>query len=290
MATSPPLAPIRLIAIDIDGTLLNSDGQIPRANHLAIDKAIQHGVEVVLATGRTFHHARPIAQRLDQPLILMVSNGALVKTHDGNTLATRSIPRHLATELIAGTRPVREGAAAIFDRSDATQYVWECIDWSHPHRAWYYERNRIYMTEAQNLVETVATSSDEPVQIAFTGSVEEMRTLAEHVRALPLAQDLTLTLTEYEARNFSLFDVTASGCSKGTTLAEWTRQRGLRPVNVMAIGDNLNDRDMLSFAGYPMVMGNAVPALKQHGWPETTGHDEQGVALAIERLVLNRAR
>ena len=68
MATSPPLAPIRLIAIDIDGTLLNSDGQIPRANHLAIDKAIQHGVEVVLATGRTFHHARPIAQRLDQPL------------------------------------------------------------------------------------------------------------------------------------------------------------------------------------------------------------------------------
>ena len=290
MARSLPPAPIRLIALDIDGTLLNSNGKIPHANHQAIDRAIQRGVEVVLATGRTFHHARPIAQRLDLPLVLMVSNGALVKTHDGETLAIRSIPRHFATELIARTRPVREGAAVIFDRSDATQYVWECIDWSHPHRAWYYERNHIYMTEAQDLERTVTTSSDEPVQIAFTGGVEEMRTLASRVRHLPLAQHLTLTLTEYEARNFSLFDVTASGCSKGATLAEWTQRRGLRPVNVMAIGDNLNDRDMLRFAGHPIVMGNAVPALKEHGWPETTGHDEHGVAQAIERLVLNRIR
>ena len=54
----------------------------------------------------------------------------------------------------------------------------------------------------------------------------------------------------------------------------------------MAVGDNLNDRDMLAFAGHPVVMGNAVPELRQAGWPTTTSHDKAGLALAITALVL----
>ena len=137
---------VRLIAVDIDGTLLDSSGRVPDANRQAIHAAISRGVEVVLATGRTFHHARPIAGQLGAAVILIVSNGALVKTADGGTLATRFIPRQLARDLIVATRPVRGGAALIFDRPDARQYVYERIDWSHPQRRWYYERNHAYMT------------------------------------------------------------------------------------------------------------------------------------------------
>lgn len=278
---------VRLIAIDIDGTLLDSSGHLPDANRRAIHAAVTRGVEVVLATGRTFHHARPIAAKLDAALTLIVSNGALVKTSEGGTLATRLIPRHLARDLIVDTRPVRGGAAIIFDRPDAGQYVYERIDWSHPQRRWYYERNHVYMTETAPL----ETALDEaPVQVAFTGGVGEMRVLADHVRGLPSARHLTLTLTEYEDRDFSLFDVTAQGCSKGTTLADWAARREVRPADVMAVGDNLNDLDMLDFAGHPVVMGNAVPELKRRGWPLTAGHDEHGLAQAIETQVLGPQR
>ena len=278
---------VRLIAIDIDGTLLDSSGRLPDGNRRAIHAAVTRGVEVVLATGRTFHHARPIAAKLGAALTLIVSNGALVKTPEGGTLATRLIPRDLAKDLIVATRPVRGGAALIFDRPDAGQYVYERVDWAHPQRRWYYERNHMYMTETAPLETALG---EDPVQVAFTGGVDEMRTLADHVRDLPNARQLTLTLTEYEDRDFSLFDVTAHGCSKGTTLADWAARREVRPAEVMAVGDNLNDQDMLEFAGHPVVMGNAVPALKQRGWPLTAGHDDNGLAHAIETRVLGTRR
>ncbi len=276
-------ATIRLIAIDIDGTLLDGTGRLLDANRQAIHAAVACGVEVVLATGRSFHHARPVAEQLGATVVLILNNGALVKTPDGDTLATRLIPRHLAADLIVSTRQVRTGAALIFDRPDAKQYVYERIDWSHPQRRWYYERNRVCMTATSQL-ETAL--DEEAVQVAFTGSVDEMRALARHVRELPCARHLTLTLTEYEDRDFSLFDVTADGCSKGATLADWATRRQVRPAEVMAVGDNLNDRDMLEFAGHPVVMGNAVPGLKRLGWPLTANHDEAGLALAIEARVL----
>jgi Cof subfamily protein (haloacid dehalogenase superfamily) len=274
---------VRLIAIDIDGTLLDSNGRLPDANRRAIHAAVTRGVEVVLATGRTFHHARPIAAKLGAAVTLIVSNGALVKTSEGGTLATRFIPRHLARDLIVATRPVRSGAAIIFDRPDTGQYVYERIDWAHPQRRWYYERYHRYMTETSPL-ETAL--NEEPVQVAFNGGVDEMRALADHVRDLPSARHLTLTLTEYEDRDFSLFDVTAHDCSKGATLAAWAARREVRPAEVMAVGDNLNDQDMLEFAGHPVVMGNAVAELKRRGWPLTAGHDENGLAQAIETRVL----
>ena len=292
VSTTPPQSAgtVRLIAVDIDGTLLDSAGKLPDANRRAIHAAVTRGVDVVLATGRSFHHARPIAERLGAAVVLIVSNGALVKTADGDTLATRHVPRHLARELIVSTRPVREGAALIFDRTDARQYVYERIDWTHPQRQWYYERNRAYMTEAQALETELVDEAEaeaEAVQVAFTGGVDQMRALADHVRGLPCARQLTLTLTEYEDRDFSLFDVTAHGCSKGATLADWAARRDVSPTEVMAVGDNLNDRDMLEFAGHPVVMANAVPELKRRGWPITAGHDEAGLAQAIQTRVLD---
>ena len=78
----------------------------------------------------------------------------------------------------------------------------------------------------------------------------------------------------------------AAGCTKGATLAAWARRRGYVPDEVMALGDNLNDLEMLEAAGLPVVMGNAVPALLARGWPITATNDEAGVADAIHRYVL----
>jgi hydroxymethylpyrimidine pyrophosphatase-like HAD family hydrolase len=86
-----------------------------------------------------------------------------------------------------------------------------------------------------------------------------------------------------------MIDVINPVCSKGSSLAEWAAVRGFVREEVMAIGDNHNDLEMLSFAGIPVVMGNGVPELKKFGWHETASNDENGVAHAIEHFALREA-
>ena len=117
-----------------------------------------------------------------------------------------------------------------------------------------------------------------------------MRELVALVRALEVAGSVALAVTEYEQRDFSLVDVNRAGCTKGATLAEWAARQGLAPAEVMAVGDNFNDREMLEFAGVPVVMANAVEPLKQLGWPVTLDNDRGGVAAAIERFAVPGAK
>jgi len=123
--------------------------------------------------------------------------------------------------------------------------------------------------------------------VMFNGSVAPMRGLVDLLRALPSSAGFTVAVTEYLERDISLVDVLPAGCTKGSTLAEWARRRGYEREEVMALGDNLNDMEMLEAAGLPVVMGNAVPALRARGWPMTASHDDAGVGRAIETYVLS---
>ena len=274
---------IRLIAVDIDGTLLDNQGQIPAVNRAAIREALEANIDIVLVTGRAFHHAQPVAEALSERLVMILNNGALVKHATGKTIEQTLLDRELAREIIRTTRSEREGAALIFDRSDKQQYVFEGIDWNNPNRRHYYELHQQSMTEVEVLEEFV---TEPPIQVTFNGSVADMRHLDAHLRALPIASRITITRTEYEARNFTLLDITAQGCSKGSALSFWTSTCGVHRNEVMAVGDNLNDREMLEFAGQPIVMGNAVPELKRYGWLMTGENDEGGLAEAIRSIAL----
>ena len=120
----------------------------------------------------------------------------------------------------------------------------------------------------------------------FTGSVEQSREVERFLRLLPFSSEFSLAVTLYTERDFGLVDVLPPGCSKGATLAEWVRLRGWSREAVMAIGDNLNDREMLEYAGLPVIMGNSVPELKILGWNQTLSNDEGGVAAAIHAYAL----
>src|SRR6476646_4401559 len=95
----------------------------------------------------------------------------------------------------------------------------------------------------------------------FNGAVAPMRALVAALRASDAAAEFAVAVTEYEHRDFALVDVNAAGCSKGSTLARWTASRGISREEVFAAGDNLNDVEMLAFAGTAVMMGNASPAL-----------------------------
>ena len=104
---------------------------------------------------------------------------------------------------------------------------------------------------------------------------------------MPIAAQFAVAITEYERRDFSLVDVNGAGCSKGTTLGRWVASRGLCAEEVMAVGDNLNDVEMLDFAGTAVVMGNATDALKARGYRLTGTNDAGGLATAIRELALH---
>jgi hydroxymethylpyrimidine pyrophosphatase-like HAD family hydrolase len=93
--------------------------------------------------------------------------------------------------------------------------------------------------------------------------------------------------TEYPQRDFALLDTIRAECSKGAALEYWSRARGIHAKEIMAIGDNYNDLEMLRFAGVPVVMGNADECLRAQGWPVTLDCDSSGVAAAIRKYALS---
>ena len=116
-----------------------------------------------------------------------------------------------------------------------------------------------------------------------------MREAEARLRGAAFAEEFRLAVTAYEQKDFAMIDVIPPGCSKGSTLAEWATLRGIAREEILAIGDNHNDLEMLSFAGIPVVMGNSVAELKTYGWHETGSNDENGVASAIEKFALREA-
>jgi Cof subfamily protein (haloacid dehalogenase superfamily) len=274
---------IRFIALDIDGTLLNSRFEVSQANQAVIAEATRRGIEVALVTGRRYDFAMPVARQIESPLTMIVNNGALVRTKDGKTLLRHLLPRQTARKVLQATEPWKRAAAVVFDRVQANQVMLESIDWDDPARGAYFRRNREYMAEAKPLESCL---EEDPLQVMFTGSVALVREAEKALRGVQFGEEFTLAATVYEDRDFSMLDVICRGVTKGATLAEWTGKRGVAPEEILAIGDNHNDMEMLSFAGIPVVMGNCVPELRERGWHMTGSCDEDGVAAAIERFVL----
>ena len=277
---------VRLIALDIDGTLLDSRWQLPEANRAAIAEATRRGIEVALVTGRRYDFAMPVAHKLDSPLTMIVNNGALIRSDDGRTHLRHLLPQGIALQVLELTRPWREGAAVIFDRPLENQLMLEGLDPGDSMRYAYYSRNKEFIGIA-NPLETCLT--EDPIQVMLSGKVAPMRDAEAALRAATFAEDFALAMTSYESKDFAMIDVINPVCSKGSSLAEWAALRGFAREEVMAIGDNHNDLEMLSFAGIPVVMGNSVPALKTYGWHETGTNDENGVASAIEHFALREA-
>lgn len=298
---------IRLLALDIDGTLLDSTGHLPPANREAIARAIDAGVEVALATGRRYDFARFVFEQLPAPLTLILSNGAVVKRHDGETLMRRLLPRDIARQILEAVPHHRHEAAVTFDRPREAQIIYQSIDWNHPRHAKFFEVNRPYLAEVDPLEDCL---TEDPVQIMFTGTCGDMRDLFNELRhaakpdvgacgtsgsKLAAVVDespdhrYSVALTEYSHRDFSLVDVLQAGCSKGATLRDWAHERGYARDEVMAVGDNLNDLEMLEFAGRAVIMGNAIADLQNRGWARTGSNDEAGVAQAVETFILRAA-
>jgi len=274
--------PIRLIAIDIDGTLLDSKVEISQANLNALRRAHEAGVEIVLGTGRRHMFALPIAESLGFELWLISSNGAVTRSTRGERFHQDLLPRKTAIKLCHAMRAYRNYTVLTFDRESKGAIVCENHEQLYGVIQRWMEKNAAYI-EYVSPIEKALT--EDPIQAMFCGPIELMQLAQEQLLACDFAAEFTLLRTQYEARNLCIVDILNAGCSKGHALERWAKCRGFDRSEVMAIGDNYNDIEMLTFAGHPVIMGNASDDLKQNGWTVTLHNDESGVAAAIEQAL-----
>ena len=220
---------MRFIALDIDGTLLDSSSALPAANRRAVEVATERGIEVALVTGRRFDFALPIARQIPCALTMIVNNGALVKSKDGVTYFRKLLDRRTAAEVLSQMPAAfRNGAAVVFDRRRANQVIYERIDWEDPRRQAYFLRNREFIAQVCPLENCL---TEDPIQVMYSGSVENMRRAEAELRRMQSSAavaNFSLAVTFYEDRDFGMVDVIHPRCSKGSTLAEWTALRGIR--------------------------------------------------------------
>ena len=284
---------IKLLALDLDGTLLNSRGEISEKNLQAIRRAEEKGVLVTIATGRRFRDARPVGLEAELNAPLITHNGALTKY--AQTLETVNVSILNQTEARKVLRVGRDFCAdamlscdprglglLLYDSvSEENVPLQKYIAWSR----------RLHGDEAENAIRHVSSLEDclpevEIVHVSFSGACAPMEEL-QNALEKELNGAVKVLATVYSAQNFTLLDILHAEASKGYGLRKFAEYRNIEREEIMVVGDNFNDLEMLEFAGTPVVMGNASPALLENPKYRTTlSNDESGVAAAIERFIL----
>jgi Cof subfamily protein (haloacid dehalogenase superfamily) len=283
---------IRLLALDLDGTLLNSLGELSERNALAIAGARAAGVRVALVTGRRFRDARPLALKLGLDVPVVSHNGALTKhAHSLETVNASLLPLPTAREVLRVGRAYRADPLVSDDAEGAGVLVYDHLRDTHGPVAEYIEwSRRIHGDEAERAILHVPSLEDyldhAPVHITFSGTFSEIERLSVVFDA-ELGASVKLMTTLYSSIDFGLVDVIHPDVSKGTGLAAVAAEHKLTPAEVMAVGDNHNDVEMLEFAGTRVAVANAEPrVLSLEGIHVTGSNDDDGVAVAIEKFIL----
>ena len=285
---------IKLLALDLDGTLLNSRGKISAENKLAIRQAEEKGVLVTIATGRRFRDARPVAMEIGFNAPIVTHNGALLKfaesleTVEFSLLQTETVREILRVgketggDALVSVDP-RGLGTLLYDRvSDENLPLRKYIAWS---KTLHGDEAEESVRHVENLVNILDES--EIVHVSFSGVC---RAMAEMQKILEdeLKDSVNILATIYPQLDFTLLDILPPDASKGIGVEKLAELHGFTHENVMVCGDNFNDLEMLEYAGTAVVMGNASPELQEREEFQTTlSNDENGVAVAIEKFILS---
>jgi len=268
----------KLVALDLDGTVVGPDLTIDRAVLEAIAAARRSGVVVTIATGRVFQAALPFVELLgvNAPFICF-QGGAVRDQRTGAAVFEHCLPADPARRLIEmllseGAYPV----AAIGDRLFVAHMSHEFDIYEH-----YDVSAREQAVVAPNLAEIVALTP--PLKVLFAG---QPAVVAGHLEVLEAVFGGELDFV----RSHEFFgEATAPGVNKGSALAALARHLGIPREQTLAIGDERNDIEMLQWAGLGLAMGNASHVVKEAADVVLPSVAEAGVAWALERYVLNHA-
>ncbi len=277
--------PIKLLALDIDGTLLTPRGEITPRTRVAIDEAIEKGVHIVLVTGRRFGSAYLVLQEFGLDVPLISHNGALNKdTRTFETIELHSLDNATSRDIILTARKYGADMICCSDEPRGLgKIVVEGVSQSNQTLIRYLNKYRDSVMEVPDLLDFVIEPT---IQIMFSGHCAQMELFADQLLAV-MGERIRLFKTRYSQYDITIIDAVSSRASKGDSLSRIAYQRGIAREDVMAIGDNHNDLTMLEYAGLGIVMANAEADLKDLGFAVTSSNEEDGVAKAIERYIIS---
>ena len=284
---------IKLLALDLDGTLLNSRGEVTNENRKAIRAAEERGVLVTIATGRRFRDGRPLGLELELNAPLVTHNGALLKYADSlKTVAASLLAVETTLEIIRVGKEFGGDALISVDPHGKGTLLYDRVSENNfPLQKYIHWARSVHGPEADEAVThvddlSVEISRHEVIHVSFSGGCVRMEEMVEVLKN-ELGDTVTILSTVYPRRDFTLIDILPPDASKGKGVERLAILNQLDPAEVMVIGDNFNDIEMLEFAGVPVVMGNADPSLLERSeFYTTVSNDESGVSVAIERFIL----
>jgi hydroxymethylpyrimidine pyrophosphatase-like HAD family hydrolase len=299
----------RLIAIDVDGTLLHSDGHVSERNLAALHAAEAQGIEIAIATGRRHCYAMRVLRELDRPasMPLISSNGTVIRTFGSELLHRTHMPVETARWVCEHVREFRGTLVLTFDKvlangeDERGALVCEGVDELNASISRWIEVNEPYMEFVSPIEQSLEYAA--PIQMMLCGPIDRMREAEAHLLSDPRVTnvdgecwpgiEVTLHRTEYPHRDLCIVDILPSGCSKASALLHLAELRGIDASEILAIGDNWNDMPMLQMAGRAAVMANAPEELRvlaaERGWMIAPSNDDDGVAAVIEATLVTHA-
>ncbi len=271
-----PLSPkpdIRLLAIDLDETMLTTEKTISPRTKAAIIEARSQGVVVTIATGRMYISALPYAQELEINVPLITYQGALIITTEGQVLTHKTLSPSLSQELVDFLKPYGHHVNLYMGHE---MY----IEKDSPEVRKYQEQTRVYLNIIPEFKSFLAAQGVGATKFSLISTPEEVRRIMAEGKVRFGDQVQFMPSMPYFLE-FGRPDI-----GKGRALAEMAADLGLAREQVMAIGDSPNDLDMIEYAGCGVVMANGLDFVREKADYITADNNHDGVALAIEKLAL----
>ncbi|WP_374228419.1 Cof-type HAD-IIB family hydrolase [Streptomyces sp. CNQ085] len=274
-ASAPSTTRPRLIATDLDGTLLRDDKSVSDRTVAALAAAEEAGIEVFFVTGRPARWMGVVSDHVHGHGLAICANGAaVVDLHRGRRIVqVRELPHDTARTVVEELRTAAPDVSFAVERTGGIHY--------EPRYPQFHLDPGALIAPVEKLLTDDAEFADEPV----------LKLLAHHTSLVPddfLGMALTVAGHHAEFTRSSpsaLLEVSGPGVSKASTLARCCAQRGVAAEEVVAFGDMPNDLEMLSWAGTSYAMANAHPAVLASTTHHTFANEEDGVAAVIERLL-----
>jgi Cof subfamily protein (haloacid dehalogenase superfamily) len=262
----------KLLALDLDDTLLGEDMQISKENCCAIRRAVEHGVLVTLATGRMFHSSVPYARQLQIDLPLITYHGALIRTASGEeTLYHQPVPLALAKEV---TSMAAEDGYHVNAYINDEIFVAEENEYSRS----YQQLSGAKLTVVGDLAAFLEVEPTKLTIINREGRLDALKNrLIEH-----FGSELAITISRPQ-----YLEITDRLATKGQALKFLAARHRIPQEQVAAIGDSYNDLDMILYAGFGVAVANAREEVKAVADMITTANTEHGVAAFINRYLLD---
>ncbi|WP_379947363.1 Cof-type HAD-IIB family hydrolase [Enterococcus devriesei] len=265
---------MKLAAIDLDGTLLNSQGEIPEENLQALRKFDAQGGIVVLATGRSIHSATEAFAKLAINGYTLASNGAYVARIEQGEIAEVLNGFTIPTAIVETTFALAKAekvtvVASRAEKDDRIVFDPASVEVNSP----YYAQFKLADTSPKELIGHLKNADISYFKLAFNSP--DVKKLAA-LRSAFNAKKITST---YSAKYW--LEVMADGVNKGAALKFLLDYLKIAKSEIIAFGDQENDLEMLQFAGTSIAMENAVTLIRQTAAKTTSSNDEAGVAVVI---------